>query len=142
MAKGTLNKVMLLGRVGNDPNMKYTPNGVAHLSFNLATVETWKDREGTKQEKTEWHRVVLWAKIAEVYAEYIRKGTYMHIEGRLQSRSYMEGEVKHWITEVVGLSIELIGKPTKKEEKAETEELFEEETEKIEEEKSEDDLPF
>ncbi len=84
----TLNKVMLIGNVGRDPELKHTPSGIPVISFRLATSETWKDRENNIQEHTDWHTVVAWRGLAEVINKLLRKGSRVYIEGRLQTRSF------------------------------------------------------
>ncbi len=84
----TLNKVMLIGNVGRDPELKYTPSGIPVTSFRLATSESWKDREGSVQEHTDWHTIVAWRGLAEVIHKLVRKGSRVYIEGRIQTRSF------------------------------------------------------
>ncbi len=83
-----LNKVILIGRLGADPELRYTTDGTSVATFNMATTETWKDKNGNKQEKTEWHRVVAWRKLGEIAGEYLKKGRLVYIEGRIRSREY------------------------------------------------------
>ncbi|MFH1942342.1 MAG: single-stranded DNA-binding protein [bacterium] len=109
--RGTVNKVILVGRLGADPQLKYTPSGKANASFNVATNAVWKDQEGNPQERTDWHRVIAWGKLAEVMGEWLKKGSYIYLEGRLQTRSYEDTNgVKKWITEVVATDMEMLGK--------------------------------
>ncbi len=93
----TLNKVMLIGNVGRDPELKYTPSGIPVTSFRLATSETWKDREGHLQEHTDWHTIVAWRGLAEVVNKLVKKGTRVYIEGRLQTRTFEDknGSKRH-----------------------------------------------
>ena len=84
----SVNKVILLGRLGQDPELKYTPTGMAVCNFSLATSEKWKDKAGQDQERTEWHRVVVWGKIAELCNQYLAKGRQAYLEGSLQTRSW------------------------------------------------------
>jgi len=136
--RGTVNKVILVGRLGADPQLKYTPSGRANASFNIATNLVWKDQDGNQQEKTEWHRVTAWGKLAEVIGEWLKKGSYVYIEGRLQTRSYDDNNgVKKWITEVVATDLEMLGK--KGEESTDKEAIPPEE---IPEGNEESDLPF
>ncbi len=108
--RGTVNKVILLGRLGADPQLKYTPSGRATVNFNLATNQVWKDQEGKQQEKTDWSRVVAWGKLAEIMGEYLKKGSLVYLEGRLQTRSYEDTSgVKKFITEVVAQEMEMLG---------------------------------
>jgi single-strand DNA-binding protein len=101
MARG-VNKVILIGNLGADPEVRYTPSGVAVANFNLATSESWNDKEGQKQERTEWHRLVVWRKLAEIAGQYLKKGSRIYIEGKLQTRSWddQSGQ-KRYTTEVV-----------------------------------------
>lgn len=84
----TLNKVMLIGNVGRDPELKFTPSGIPVISFRLATSETWKDREGDVKEHTDWHTIVAWRGLAEVINKLVKKGSRVYIEGRLQTRNF------------------------------------------------------
>jgi single-strand DNA-binding protein len=111
IGRGTVNKVILIGRLGADPQLKYTPSGKANVSFNLATKAYWKDQEGKQQERTDWHRIVAWEKLAEVIGEWLKKGSPVYIEGRLQTRSYEDANgVKKYITEVIATDMEMLGK--------------------------------
>ena len=106
----SVNKVILIGNLGRDPETRYTTGGDAVTQLNIATTETWKDKNGEKQEKTEWHRVVLFGRQAEVAGEYLKKGRSVHIEGRLQTRKYTDKEgVEKYTTEVVGDRMQLLG---------------------------------
>ena len=109
--RGTVNKVILVGRLGADPELKYTPSGQARASFNLATNAIWKDQEGNQQERTDWHRITAWGKLAEIMGEWLKKGSYVYLEGRLQTRSYEDTNgVKKYITEVVASDMEMLGR--------------------------------
>lgn len=88
----SLNKVMLIGRLGKDPEVRYTQGGDAVANITLATSESWKDKSGTKQEKTEWHKVVVFGKLAEICAEYLKKGQLTYFEGSLQTRKWQDKE--------------------------------------------------
>ncbi len=102
MARGTVNKVILIGRLGQDPDLRYTPSGQAVATLSLATNEMWRDRDGNSQERTEWHRLVLWGKQAENAGEYLKKGSRIYIEGRLQTRNWEDKDGnKRYTTEVV-----------------------------------------
>jgi len=105
-----LNKVLLIGRLGQDPELKHTPSGAAVCNFSLATSETWNDKSsGLKQEKTEWHRVVLWGKTAELANQYLKKGSQCYVEGTLQTRSWDDKEGnKKYTTEINGKSIQFL----------------------------------
>lgn len=108
--RGTVNKVILVGRLGADPEIRYTTSGRANANFSLATNYYWKDQEGNKQEKTDWHRVIAWGKLAEIIGEWLKKGSAVYIEGRLQTRSYDDANgVKKYITEVVATDMEMLG---------------------------------
>lgn len=100
MARG-LNKVMLIGNLGKDPELKYTNSGVAVATFSVATPDSWKDQEGNTQERTEWHNIVAWRKLAEICGEYLKKGKKVYIEGKLQTRTYEKDGVKQYRTEIV-----------------------------------------
>ncbi len=97
----SLNKVQLIGNLGKDPELKYTPSGVAVATFSIATSESWKDQEGNQQEKTEWHNIVAWRKLAEICGEYLKKGKKVYIEGKIQTRNYEKDGVKRYITDIV-----------------------------------------
>ena len=102
MASRGVNKVILVGNVGNDPEVRYMPNGNAVANVSLATSETWKDKNtGDQQEKTEWHRVVFFNRLAEIVEQYVKKGSKLYIEGRLQTRSWEQDGVKRYTTEIV-----------------------------------------
>ena len=107
---GSVNKVILLGRLGADPEIRYTQTGTPVATLSLATNKTWKNKEGQKQEKTEWHRVILWSKLAELSGQYLSKGREVYIEGELQTRSWEDKEGhKQYTTEVVGQTLQFIG---------------------------------
>lgn len=100
---GSLNKVELIGNLGQDPEVRYMPNGGAVANLTIATSETWKDKQtGEKKEKTEWHRVVIFGKLAEIAGEYLRKGSKVFIEGKLQTRKWSDQQgVERYTTEIV-----------------------------------------
>ena len=106
MAK-SLNKVMLIGNLGKDPELRYTSSGVAVANFSLATNESWRDQDGNMQERTEWHNIVAWQKLAEICGEWLKKGKKVYIEGRIQTRSYDDKNsgAKRYITEIVANSM-------------------------------------
>lgn len=108
MAK-TLNRVELLGRLGKDAELKYTPNGTALANMNLATNQSWKDKDGNWKEKTDWHRLVVWNKLAEVAGEYCKKGDQVFVAGRLETRVWEKDGQKHYMTEVVVQELILLG---------------------------------
>ncbi|MDP6778672.1 MAG: single-stranded DNA-binding protein [Candidatus Latescibacteria bacterium] len=109
MARRGVNKVILIGNVGADPELRYTPSGTAVTNFNMATNESWTDNSGDRQEKTEWHRIVVWGRLAEICNQYLRKGSKVYIEGRLQTRSW-EGQdgQKRYTTEVVARDMQML----------------------------------
>src|SRR5437899_4579649 len=99
---GSVNKVILIGNLGRDPEVRYTPGGQAVANFTVATNENWTDKQGQKQERTEWHRIVVWGKLAELCGEYLSKGRQAYIEGRLQTREWTNKEgAKQYTNEVV-----------------------------------------
>jgi single-strand DNA-binding protein len=110
MAK-SVNKVILIGNLGKDPEVKYTPQGTAVAKITLATNESYKDKAGQWQERTEWHNVVLWQRLAEIAGEYLKKGNKVYIEGRLQTRSWDDKQTnqKKYMTEVVAGTMVLLG---------------------------------
>ena len=97
----SLNKAQLIGNLGKDPELKYTSAGVAVATFSIATSDSWKDQEGNVQERTEWHNIVAWRKLAEICGEWLKKGKRVYIGGRLQTRNYEKDGVKRYITEIV-----------------------------------------
>lgn len=107
----SVNKVIVLGRLGQDPELKYTPSGAAVCNFSVATSESWTDKNsGQKQERTEWHRVVVWGKLAELCNQYLSKGRQAFVEGRLQTRSWDDQEgKKNYTTEIVASTVQFIG---------------------------------
>ena len=109
----SVNKVILLGRLGQDPELKYTPGGSPVCNFSLATTESWTDKSGQKQEKTEWHRVVVWGKLAELCNQYLAKGRQAFLEGRLQTRSWDDKDGnKKYTTEILASTVQFIGGPS------------------------------
>jgi single-strand DNA-binding protein len=101
--------VILVGNLGNDPEVRYMPNGNAVANVSLATSETWKDKStGEQQEKTEWHRVVFFNRLAEIVEQYVKKGTKLYVEGRLQTRSWEQDGVKRYSTEVVANEMQML----------------------------------
>jgi len=102
MQKGSVNKVVLVGHLGGDPETRYTPSGAAVANFNLATNETWRDSNGELQDKTEWHRCVMFGKSAEMSGELLKKGQLVYLEGKLQTRNWEDKDgVKRYTTEIV-----------------------------------------
>ncbi len=108
MARG-VNKVILIGNSGADPELRYTPGGTAVSNFSIATNESWTDSSGERQERTEWHRIVVWGRLAEICNQYLRKGSKVYIEGKLQTRSW-EGQdgLKRYTTEVVARDMQML----------------------------------
>lgn len=107
---GGVNKVILLGNLGRDPEVRFTPSGQAVANFTIATNESWTDKQGAKQERTEWHRIVVWGKLAELCGEYLKKGRQAFIEGRLQTREWTDKEnKKNYTTEIVANSVQFLG---------------------------------
>jgi len=106
-----VNNVIIVGRLGADPEIRYTQNSSAVTNFNVATSENWTDKEGQRQEKTEWHRVVVWGKMAEVCSQYLSKGRQVYIEGRLQTRQWDDKDGnKRYTTEVVANTVQFLDK--------------------------------
>lgn len=106
----SVNKVILIGNLGRDPETRYTTGGDAVTNLSLATTDTWKDKSGEKQERTEWHRVVLFGRQAEVAGEYLKKGRPVYIEGRLQTRKYTDKDgVEKYSTEIIADRMQLLG---------------------------------
>ena len=107
---GSVNKVILVGNLGRDAELRYTPSGAAVATLNLATTEVWNDRNNQRQERTEWHRVVLWGKQAESLQEYLVKGKQIYVEGRLQTRQWDDKDGnKRYTTEIKADRITLLG---------------------------------
>ena len=116
-----INKVILVGRLGTDPEMKNTSTGQKVTRINIATSESWVNREGERQEKTEWHRIVVWGKLAETCAQHLSKGRQVYIEGRLQTRSWeTENGDKRFSTEVVASQVIFLGSAQQQKNKEET----------------------
>jgi single-strand DNA-binding protein len=110
MASRSVNKVILIGNLGKDPELRYTSSGVAVATFSVATNESWKDTEGNTQERTQWHNVVAWRKLAEICGEYLKKGGQLYLEGRLQYRNYDDKNgVKRYVTEIVMDEMVMLG---------------------------------
>jgi single-strand DNA-binding protein len=105
-----VNKVILIGRLGKDPELRYTPGGQATASFSLATSERWTDKNGQRQERTEWHNIVAWTKLAELANQYLKKGSPAYIEGRITTRSWDDRDGnKKYKTEIVANTIQFLG---------------------------------
>ncbi len=111
MAKGSVNKVILIGNLGRDPEVRYTPNGLAVANITIATTEAWKDKQtGENQERTEWHRVAMYSRLAEITGEYLRKGSKVYIEGRLQTRKWQDKNTgqDRYTTEIIADSLQML----------------------------------
>lgn len=106
---GSVNKVFLVGSLGADPELKYTPSSRPVCNFRMATSENWKDKSGARQERTEWHRVVAWGDLAETCGKYLAKGRLVHVEGKLQTRTYDKDGQKHYATEIVADRVTFLG---------------------------------
>ena len=106
----SVNKVILVGRLGQDPEMRYTPSGTAVCNLSLATSESFQDRNGERQERTEWHRLVVWGKIGETCSKYLKKGRQVYVEGRLQTRSWEDKNgQKRYTTEINANNVQFLG---------------------------------
>jgi single-strand DNA-binding protein len=104
-----VNKVTLIGRLGKDPEVRYTPDGTMVTTFGLATDEQWKDKNGEKVQKTEWHKIVTYRKLAEICGNYLVKGKLVFIEGKIQSRSWEDKEgVKRYTTEIIASNMQML----------------------------------
>ena len=105
----SVNKVILIGNLGRDPETRYMPDGGAVTNISVATTDVWKDKNGEKQEKTEWHRVAFFGKLAEIAGEYLKKGSQVYVEGRLQTREWEKDGVKRYTTEIVANQMQMLG---------------------------------
>jgi single-strand DNA-binding protein len=105
----SVNKVILVGNLGRDPETRYMPDGGAITNISVATTEQWKDKNGEKQEKTEWHRVAFFGKLAEIAGEYLKKGSQVYVEGRLQTREWEKDGVKRYTTEIIANQMQMLG---------------------------------
>jgi single-strand DNA-binding protein len=106
-----VNKVILVGKLGADPEVRYTAGGTAVCKFSLATNRRFTGKDGQKQEKTEWHRIVTWAKLAEICGQYLAKGKEVYIEGRIEYGSYEKDDVKLYTTDIVAENMTMLGSP-------------------------------
>jgi single-strand DNA-binding protein len=107
---GGVNKAILVGRLGADPDMRYTPSGQGVCELRVATSESWNDKNGQRQERTEWHRIVVWGKRAEICSKYLAKGRQVYVEGRIQTRTYDDKDGnKRYITEIVANDVQFLG---------------------------------
>ena len=106
----SVNKVILVGNLGKDPELRYTPSGTAVATFSMATTERYKDRDGNKQTKTEWHNIVVWRQLAEICGKFLHKGKQVYVEGKIQNRSYDDRDGnKRYISEVVVSEMQMLG---------------------------------
>ena len=105
------NRVILIGNLGSDPEMRYTASGTAVAKFSVATSRKFTGKDGQKQEKTEWHRIVAWGKLAEICGQYLGKGKQVMIEGRIEYGSYEKDGVKHYTTDIVAENMTMLGSP-------------------------------
>ena len=109
MASRGVNKVILVGNLGQDPDVRFTPNGKAVANITIATSESWKDQQGQMQEKTEWHRVVMFGKLAEIAGEYLKKGSQVYVEGKLQTRKWQDQSGQdRYTTEIVAQEMQML----------------------------------
>jgi single-strand DNA-binding protein len=112
----SVNKVILVGNLGSDPEIRYTPSGSAVANFSLATKDQWTGKDGQKEEKTEWHKIVAWGRLGEICGEYLKKGSQVFIEGRIQTKSWEDRDGnKRYTTEIIALAMQMLGSPSKKE---------------------------
>ena len=108
-----INKVILVGNLGKDPEIRYTPSGMAVANFSIATTDKWKDKQsGEMKERTEWHRIVAWGRLGEICGEYLSKGRQVYIEGRLQTNQWEKDGVTRYTTEVVAAEMKMLGSKT------------------------------
>ena len=106
----SVNKVLLIGRVGKDPDVRYMPSGEAIVNFSIATSESWKDKSGEKQEKTEWHNIVAFKKLAEIIVEYVKSGALLYIEGKLTTEKWQDKEGKdRYTTKIIANDMKMLG---------------------------------
>jgi len=134
----SVNKAIILGNLGADPELRYTPSGQAVTSLRVATTDRFKDKSGEQQSRTEWHNIVCWGRLAEIARDYLKKGSPVFIEGRIQYRSYDDKEgIKRYRTDIVAIGMQLLGSRTAAEGAAEPAETPESQM-PVE----EDDLPF
>jgi single-strand DNA-binding protein len=105
-----LNKVILIGRLGRDPEVRYMPNGEAVCNFSVATSESWKDKNGQRQEATEWHNVTMYRKLAEIAGQYLTKGSQVYLEGKIQSRKYQGKDgIERTAYEIIANEMKMLG---------------------------------
>ena len=110
----SVNKAILVGNLGSDPDIRYTPSGTAVANFSLATNEQWTNKDGEKTEKTEWHRIVAWGRLGEICGEYLKKGSQVYIEGRIQTRAWEDRDGnKRYTTEIIAQAMQMLGSSMK-----------------------------
>jgi single-strand DNA-binding protein len=105
----SVNKVILVGNLGRDPEVRYMPNAEAVCNFSIATTDSWKDKNGEKKEKTEWHNIVMYRVLADIAGKYLKKGSPVYIEGRLQTRKWEKDGVTRYSTEIIGDKMQMLG---------------------------------
>jgi len=113
----SINKTILIGYLGQDPELRHTSDGTPVCNISLATSETWKDQSGSQQSRTEWHRIVFWRKLAEIAAQYLKKGSHVYIEGKIQSREYTDptdSNIKHKAYEIIASEMRMLDKKSSK----------------------------
>ncbi len=106
-----MNKAQVIGNLGSDPEVRYTPKGTPVATFSVATTERWKDQEGQQKEHTEWHRIVVWRKLAEICGEFLKKGSKVYIEGKMQTRKWQDKKdgTDRYTTEIIASNMEMLG---------------------------------
>ncbi|MDY6971281.1 MAG: single-stranded DNA-binding protein [Thermodesulfobacteriota bacterium] len=120
-----VNKVILIGRLGRDPEVRYTPSGVAVANFTIATSEQWTNRDGEKEERTEWHKIVAWKRLGEICGEYLHKGSQVYVEGKLQTKAWEDRDGnKRYTTEVIANVMQMLGAAGKEGRARSTDERF------------------
>jgi single-strand DNA-binding protein len=105
----SVNKVILVGNLGRDPEVRFMPNGDAVCNFSIATTDSWKDKSGARQEKTEWHNITMYRKLAEIAGEYLKKGRPVYVEGSLQTRKWEKDGVTRYTTEIIANQMQMLG---------------------------------
>lgn len=107
----SVNKTILVGNLGQEPEIRYMPDGTPTVRISLATTDTWKDKSGNKQQRTEWHRVVFYRKLAEIAGEYLHKGSQIYIEGRLRTQKFTDKQgIERYVTEIIADTMQMLGK--------------------------------
>ena len=120
----SVNRVILIGNLGKDPEIRYMSNGEAVANITLATTDTWKDKNGEKQEKTEWHRVVFYRKLAEIAGQYLKKGSSVYIEGRLETRKWTDKNgIERYTTDIIANEMQMLGGKSKQSEQTQERQL-------------------